>query len=521
MKKLMWVILMIIVLAVLYFSLRLFHLMSLPLFTDESIYIRWAQIGLGDPLYRFLSLTDGKQPLFIWIMYPFFKLYHDPIVAGRMVSVFSGFFTMIGLGLLMYVLFKKRSWAFLTMLLYIASPYAQVLDRMALYDSMVGMFFIWTLLASILLVKKLRLTAAYNLGFVLGAENLTKLPAFLSILLLPLSLFLFDFRQKHWKRELGKWFGYSIVAIFISQIMFAIVRLSPLPNVTTEKNSTFFYPISEWLHHPFLSFVSNLQGMVPSVIGYMTVPYLVLVLVSLIFLKKAWREKVMLFAYFFVPFIGFAFLGKEIFPRYMFFMSLPLFVLAGWGLGYLIDLAVARFRLKGSTRFATVGLIAFVFLLYPAYVSLSFAQNPISAPIPQADKTQYVTSWTSGWGLQETVAYLQKQAQSGPIYVATEGTFGLYPQGLELYLSRNPNISFKGYYWEIKQEFPADLAKKAKTMPTYFIFYQPCPGGLCPRPGDAPAGWPVKEVQEFIKPGTETRVVIYQVVESPSHETHK
>ncbi|MGI8420265.1 MAG: glycosyltransferase family 39 protein [Candidatus Levyibacteriota bacterium] len=510
-----------IVLAIFYFVLRLYHLTNLPIFTDESIYIRWAQIGLGDPMYRFLSLTDGKQPLFIWIMYPFLKIFHDPLVGGRMVSVFTGFFTMLGLGLVSFTLFKKRSWALFTMALYIAYPFAQVMDRMALYDSMVAMFFIWSVYASLMLIKSMRLTDAYNLGFILGAENLTKLPVFFSILLLPITLILFDFRQKHWRRELLKWFGFTALSVVISQVMYFVVKLSPLPNVTNEKNNTFYYPISEWIHHPFQFFIGNFQGMTASLLGYLTIPYILLVLVALFYLKKNFKEKVMLLIYFLLPYIGFALIGKEIFARYVFFMSLPLILLAGWGLGYLIDLIIKYWHIKAQMRFVTAGFIAIIFLLYPLYVCLSFAANPIAAPIPQSDKTQYVTAWTSGWGLKDAVTYLQNQAQSGPIYVATEGTFGLYPQGIELYLSKNPNVSIKGYYWEITKDFPKDLVEKAKTMPTYFIFYQPCPGGFCDRPGDAPAGWPVRVVQTYTHPNTQTRVVIYQVEEGTLNENIK
>lgn len=512
---------MIVLLVILYFSLRLFHFSSLPIFTDESIYIRWAQIGLGDPMYRFLSLTDGKQPLFIWVMYPFLKFFEDPLVAGRMVSVFTGFFTMIGLGFLSFTLFKKRSLAFLTMFLYIAYPFAQVMDRMALYDSMVAMLFVWALFLSLLLVKHMRLSSAYNLGFILGAENLTKLPAFLSLLLLPLTLFAFDFRQKHWKKELLKWLGFISVATIISQVMYLVVRLSPLPNVTGEKNDSFYYPISEWLHHPFLAFVGNLQGMTVPLFEYLTIGYCFLILVSLIFFKKDLRQKSLLLSYFLIPFIGFAFLGKVIFARYIFFMTLPLLLLAGWGLGYLIDISVQRFNLKGQMRFITAGTIALIFLFYPAYVSFSIANDPITAPIPQADKTQYVTAWTSGWGLRQVASYLEDKAQSGPIYVATEGTFGLYPQGIELYIVKNPNISIKGYYWEITSMFPKELAEKAKVMPTYFIFYQPCPFGNCPLPGDTPSGWPLKAVQTYVQPNTSTRVVIYQVQEGMLNEISK
>ena len=58
----------VILLGALFAATRLTHLATLPIFTDEAIYIRWSQIGMRDANWRFISLTDGKQPMFTWIM---------------------------------------------------------------------------------------------------------------------------------------------------------------------------------------------------------------------------------------------------------------------------------------------------------------------------------------------------------------------------------------------------------------------------------------------------------------------
>src|SRR5690242_10188597 len=100
----------------LYLFLRMSNLKGLPIFTDEAIYIRWGQVALHDASWRFISLTDGKGPFFIWAMMPLLKIIPDPLAAGRMVSVISGFFTLIGLWLLSWELFKNRRIAFLTTL---------------------------------------------------------------------------------------------------------------------------------------------------------------------------------------------------------------------------------------------------------------------------------------------------------------------------------------------------------------------------------------------------------------------
>ena len=70
--------------------LRVINLTILPVFADEAIYIRWAQVMRAESTLRFLPLSDGKQPLFMWVVIPFLKLFSDPLVAGRLVSVFTG-----------------------------------------------------------------------------------------------------------------------------------------------------------------------------------------------------------------------------------------------------------------------------------------------------------------------------------------------------------------------------------------------------------------------------------------------
>src|SRR3989344_2638652 len=92
---------------VLAFFLRLYNLTILPIFGDEAIYIRWAQVMRAEPGLRFVPLSDGKQPLFMWVVIPFFKIIHDPLFASRLFSVFSGMGTLVGIFILSYILFRS------------------------------------------------------------------------------------------------------------------------------------------------------------------------------------------------------------------------------------------------------------------------------------------------------------------------------------------------------------------------------------------------------------------------------
>src|SRR3972149_7168662 len=143
-----------VLIVILALGLRVYNLNSLPVFGDEAIYLRWAQVMRADPTLRFLPLSDGKQPLFMWAVIPFFKIFSDPLIAGRIVSVFSGLGTVIGIFVLTQLLFKSRKMSLLASLIYAISPFSIFFDRLALADSMLSMFGVWALVFGIITVKK-------------------------------------------------------------------------------------------------------------------------------------------------------------------------------------------------------------------------------------------------------------------------------------------------------------------------------------------------------------------------------
>src|SRR3990167_11294736 len=120
--------------------LRIVKLTYLPVFVDEAIYIRWSQIMINEATLRFLPLSDGKQPLFMWADMAFLKLFADPLFAGRFLSTVTGLGTLVGIYVSSYYLFKSPKVSLLAGLLYALSPFAVFFDRLALVDSMLSMF---------------------------------------------------------------------------------------------------------------------------------------------------------------------------------------------------------------------------------------------------------------------------------------------------------------------------------------------------------------------------------------------
>lgn len=475
-----------------YLILRLTQIMSLPLFTDEAIYTRWSQIARWDANWRFISLTDGKQPMFVWWNMIFMRLVSDPLLSGRLVSVVCGILTMVGLFLLGREIFKNKWVGILSAALYVLFPFALVYDRMALYDSMVGMFTIWSLYLEIVLVRRPKLWLGFLLGLILGGGMLTKTSAFFSWYLLPITLVLFDWKSKARLVRLAKWAGIALLAVGLANVYYTVLRLSPFFHTVNDKNSVFVYPLNEWLLHPLEFFLGNFHGVWDWFSTYMSYPVLLLLIGGLVVFKKFIKEKIVLVTYFITPFLLLALFGRVLYPRFIFFMTLPLLPIISlflvWLYGYFKKPAlwvlciVAFFAVWGYTDFKII---------------TDFAR----APIASSDLSQYSNDWPAGGGIKETIAYLASQSKTKKIYVASEGTFGSLPTyAVEIYLGDDRNV-FKGGIWPVPEEMPKDLLEKAQSMDTYVIFYQQ----------PTPPKWPLELLAKYRKGTGNVFLRLYKV----------
>lgn len=494
--------LLLLSLSLVYFLSRFWNILTIPIFTDEAIYIRWAQIAATDPNWFFISLTDGKQPLFIWLMVPWITFLSEPLLAGRIVSIMAGLFTMFGLYLLTYELFQKRIVALFASFFYLVSPFALVYDRIALYDSLVATLAVWALYAEVTLVKYLRLRDAVIAGVIIGFGLLNKSSAEISLGLLPFALLLFPFHAKDRMPKLRRFIVMSLAVAAIAFAIEAVMRLSVYYYIINQKNAVFVVPFSEWIHNPLAYVSHNVPIMLGWLIQYVSLPFLLLLVVSLFVQKKLWRPKLLLLVWFILPFIALSLFGRVIYPRYILFMVMPFFVLAALGLSALLQHVRVRF---------VQALIIIVFLLPFLITDYQILTDFKNANIPHPDREQLLTGWPSGVGVKETVSLLREKAKEQKIYVATEGTFGLMPNALEIYLHDNPNITTKGFYSELKAERPPqEVIDAAQKMPTYFIFYQPC--GPCAGAGEAPLSWDVKKIFQLQKEDKASFYTIYEVL---------
>lgn len=451
----------------LYFFLRIYNLTILPVFNDEAIYIRWAQVMRNEPTLRFLPLSDGKQPLFMWSIIPLFKIFDDPLIAGRMVSVFTGFGTMVGIFLLTLHLFK-RPWVALTAsLIYTLSPFTVFFDRMALVDSMLSMFGVWVLFLGILAARTLRLDFAMLAGFALGGGLLTKSPALFYSLLLPM-IFLFAPLFKRVKElsfvwlKVFKFAGLLLVVYAIGYAMYNVLRLGPNFHLLGERNQDYVLPLSHLWTRPLDPFVPYLHRTLEW-LWILGPPGLVILIVigSLIGLKKYPRETLVLSAWAIFPILVQAEFAKVITTRYILF-SLPPIVI----------LAAVPFFLKQKLLRIVVYTTSLLFLVQAATINYHLLTNPEKATLPQSERSGYLEEWTAGTGIREVAEFIKREYQKEPntkIVVGTEGYFGALPDGLQMYLAPYPQIIVIGTGLSFKDVPESLIESKQFGNKTYLV----------------------------------------------------
>lgn len=444
---------LIILISGFYFFSRLQNLTSIPVFCDEAIYIRWAQVIQSEETLRFIPQTDGKQPLFMWLNAVTLKFIQDPLVASRLISVFAGFALLLTLFLITAVflnyeekednIFKfiktsiKKNFypAIFTSLIYCLIPFSFFFDRLALADNLLSFFGFLALFFSFLLSKYPRLDLAFILGFVLGLSWLTKSPAIYFVVLSFATFLLFNFRRP-------KTIVLPIISSFIAFLIYNILRLGPQFQMIALRNKDYIWTISEILKHPFDPLKPHLINAFSLYTHYLSLPLIIFSLTGLLLfiVNKKNRQQILkpkylvLFAWWLLPLIANAALAKVFTARYILF-TIPPFII-------LISIGFLNFLSKIKSNFLKIIFIISVFILNINFI-YKISLNPFNQKLISSEQN-YLVDWTSGWGIKESADFLKQRSLVANIIVGTEGGFGTLPDGLQIYSRNIPHLTIIG-----------------------------------------------------------------------------
>jgi 4-amino-4-deoxy-L-arabinose transferase-like glycosyltransferase len=416
-----------ILLALLYFATRLPNLTLQPIFADEAIYIRWAQVMRSEPTLRFLPLTDGKTPLFMWAMIPLLKVFHDPLFAGRFLSVLAGALTLSGIYLLARLVFKNVRVAILAALIYIVTPYTLFFDRMALVDSMLAAFSIWSLNLSLLLLRFQRLDLAIFLGYLLGGALLVKTPAMVNLLAIPTTAIGLPLaKRKSFIKLLLCW----TVAILSALFIYNLLRLGPGFSQLSSRNQDYVFSFNEIMNRPLDPLIPHLRDLAVIFPTLLTWPILILSFFGIGFsIVSKNRSAWVIIIWLSIPlFLLSAFL-RTFTARYLLLSIAPLLCLAAFGL----DQVISKINYQQKMIPAVISVLVILPAMYFNYVLFT---NPQTAPLPTNERIGYFEEWTAGYGFSEISNYLVDQSKTEKVVVGTEGFFGTLPDGLLIYLDK-------------------------------------------------------------------------------------
>lgn len=441
--------------------MRIPNLTLQPIFADEAIYIRWAQVMKSEPTLRFLPQTDGKTPLFMWILIPLFKFIKDPLLAGRFLSVVSGFFTLIGVFALSKKIFNVKV-ALWVSLIYAVTPYTVFFDRMALVDSMLSAFTIWIVYFALWLVETKRLDLAMILGYLMGGAILTKTPGLINLLILPFSIF--SFKRSN-KNSLVKLVLLWLVAIGIALVMYNFLRLGPEFRKLSQRNTDYVFSPMELVGRPLDPFIPHFNDLKDWFPKLFTMPILFLVFVGVFFslkntsgqiLSLRKRSAMILLSWLLIPMLlSMAFL-KTFTARYLLTSVAPMLIFAGFGLSQLLEVV----RLGRKKIFFSLMIILPMALIF----DFQLLANPPPNSLPKEEKKGYFEDWTAGYGLKEIANFLLKENKRQKIVLGTEGFFGTLPDGIYIYLDKS-NISVVGSHATVS----AQIRNAAADNLTYFV----------------------------------------------------
>jgi 4-amino-4-deoxy-L-arabinose transferase-like glycosyltransferase len=355
-----------------------------PFHVDEGIHVRWAiEVWHGHP---FWNISDAKI-IAHWPIAAFYPQNTAPFVA-RMPTVMIA---MLGLaaGYALVLRLFGRNAAFLAGALWICSPYLFFYERMALMDGEIGDLGVVALWASVLLARRGTYRNAILAGVTLAAAILFKLTAVVFVPMVGLIPLLNGHYPLRRRLSLIVTAGIACAACFIVPLAYIVLTGEDFFDIPRQF-------VSVEAAGQGIQFFANIEKLWLQLVGFGTPIWVIALLIGLVglvifggrwgrLLTLAWAIALAIILV----------LGKTVFPRYYVAVLPTALLLAGAGLGVMVN----QLKLADAAR---RGIVVAVTLLLAAGV-LPFMSNAYNDPsnltLSAAMQEQYYTGPSSGFGI--------------------------------------------------------------------------------------------------------------------------
>ncbi len=477
---------------VVYFVSRLINLKGVPVFIDETIYLKWARAAQGGNLWASL-LYDGKPPLHSWAMVPLLGLIKDQLLAGRLTSVFFGGLTTLGL----YLTGKElRDWKLgvVAAFLYVACPFTFFYDRLAIAEGMLLTLFVFAVYFAVKAARSVNSYWLIGAGVCVGLALLTKGTANLLYLIVPFAYLIRGPAEKGLEksRPLARWLATSGLALIGGFGILNLLRFSSKWAQRSHFIATRTKNLKEVLATPLSTFLRFNGSILSSLFAYLTPVLLVLAFGGIVLaLLKRWRPGYFLVAWFLIGFVVISAVGKFTWDRFYLVLVPPLLLSAAYAFYELWGVAVRAWNRAGHKRLLAAASVAVVAGLV---IATAIPAGSLMAGMATAKRgeAEYLKGRCAGTGMEETARLLREAATRGKINVVCNDYFIQY--ALEMYMGKNPNIELTTLDLEYRlgytDKLKSTIDEEAGERPTYVVV------------NDAkyvPATWHLQVLKQFVK----------------------
>jgi hypothetical protein len=210
-------------------------------------------------------------------------------------------------------------------------------------------------------------------------------------------------------------------------------------------------------------------------IAYLTVPLVVAALLAVVVACKAADRKALFLASVCTMLIVCPLLATAtIFPRYFVWVSSPLLVCVAMLIVRASDAVAVRLKFGRIAAWVTTAAL-FLLVSFQAFpLDYAFVVDCSRASLPAVDRSQYVESWPSGYGVEKAAEFIASEAKQAP-----EGVYVVCPQyggnshfGLQTLLAREKAITVEYSPLHGDADF-AQLRQWRSAKPVYVVFDQP------------------------------------------------
>ncbi len=406
-----------------------------PPHVDESLYATWTADGFDRTASRFVALSRGQQPLLEWLGMGFMQVGAGPLLAVRLVSFFAGLGTLALVGVLGGRL-GGRSTALASAAMFAVLPFFLVYTVIGLYDPLATLFVTAAVVLSIRVAEHPRLGTALLLGAALGGGLLTKLTTELSFALLPFGALFLDWE----KRKVKAWSGCLFVSVAVAWASYQVLRLSPYYGGLGAARRVFArHSVATFFHHPGHWLAVNGGSYGSALIGYLTIPLIVAVVVGLVSALRSQRSLVILLCVWgAVPFVSAVTLADIPYARWLDTGMPPIANFGGYGAMRAVG-AIRRLRWGAGWRATAVVAVAAALGIPALAWDARTLAAPLSRPYPGHDDVDYVRGSSAGGPWLRLAPDLGRLSRGRPLAVAWSGLEVL--EYMQLALRADPRIS--------------------------------------------------------------------------------